>query len=300
MSDDFLRPSAPPKRTSPLRGFLVIALVAFLLGGALVGWLGWNGTLDLGFGNKAPDPAVSATTPASQPRLPLATAPSPSPSTAPAPLQQPALAGAFDQRVAALETRLADLSLRAEAASGNATRAEGMLIAFAARRALDRGSELGDLAGQLQLRFGSAEPQAVETVLAAAPQGLTLDKLHAELDRLGPDLTGSPANESGWGRFRREVSGLFEIRRGTGEIGNPGERVEQAKLLLRSGQVRKARELVETLPGKSAAADWLAAANRYESLQQALDRLELAALKDPRELKDATGRKVEQPSPVGI
>ena len=46
------------------------------------------------------------------------------------------------------------------AASGNAARAEGLLIAFSARRTLERGNDLGYLGDQLRLRFGDAEANA--------------------------------------------------------------------------------------------------------------------------------------------
>lgn len=296
MQDDYLTASAPPRRSGSLRGLLITALVAFLLGAGLVGWLAWNGTLQLDFGKDGPDPAISAPTTAT--RQPLVTTPTPSPSASPAPLAQPALAGAFDQRVAALETKLSQLDLRAEAASGNAARAEGMLIAFAVRRAIERGAPLGGLADQLKFRFGVAEPQAVQTVMEAAPQAITLDKLLIELDRLGPQLTGRPADESGWARARREFTELFEIKRGPASDDDPAERLARARLLLRSGQLVQAREVVAALPGKDAAADWLAAVNRYQSTQAALDRLELSALLEPRELKDAAGAKVEQVGPT--
>src|SRR5690606_13790969 len=51
--------------------------------------------------------------------------------------------GGIDQRVAAMEQRLTRLDLQSQAAAGNAARAEGMLIAFAARRSLERGQPLG-------------------------------------------------------------------------------------------------------------------------------------------------------------
>lgn len=300
MPDDFLAAPAPTQRPSRLRGLFLTALIAFLLGGGVVGWLAWNGTLKLDFGQGVPDPAVSATAPAAQPRLPLVTAPAPSPSASVAPLTQPVAAGAFDQRVAALETRLNELDLRASAASGNAARAEGMLIAFATRRAIERGSGLGELADQLKLRFGESELAAVTTVIEAAPQAITLDKLLTELDRLGPQLTGRPASEGGWARIRREVSSLFEIKRGPAADDDPAEKLQLARLQLRNGQVAKARENVTALPGKDAAAAWLASANRYESVQAALDRLELAALRDPRDLKGADGAKVVQAGPGGV
>src|SRR3546814_10207214 len=62
-------------------------------------------------------------------------------------------ANALAARVAELEQRLSRITLQAESASGNASRAEGLLVAFAVRRALDRGLSLGYLDAQLRLRF---------------------------------------------------------------------------------------------------------------------------------------------------
>ena len=50
---------------------------------------------------------------------------------------------ALTGRIAELEVRLASTATAAQAAAGNANRAEGLLVAFAARRALDRGLGLG-------------------------------------------------------------------------------------------------------------------------------------------------------------
>src|SRR5690606_34403984 len=96
-------------------------------------------------------------------RVPLSTAGTelaPDPRAGPVAEQQ----GGLDQRIAAMEQRLARLDLQAAAAEGNAARAEGLLIAFAARRSIERGAQLGYLADQLQLRFGNAQPVAVRTV----------------------------------------------------------------------------------------------------------------------------------------
>src|SRR5690606_9277141 len=49
---------------------------------------------------------------------------------------EPAEQAALDRRIAELEQRLAQIDLHANAAAGNATRAEGLLIAVAARRAV--------------------------------------------------------------------------------------------------------------------------------------------------------------------
>ena len=49
----------------------------------------------------------------------------------------------LERRVAQLDDHVKDIAERAEAASGNANRAEALLVAFAARRAIDRGLQLG-------------------------------------------------------------------------------------------------------------------------------------------------------------
>src|SRR3546814_4848182 len=72
---------------------------------------------------------------------------------------------ALAARVAELEQRLSRITLQAESASGNASRAEGLLVAFAVRRALDRGLSLGYLDAQLRLRFGDDQPNAVKTII---------------------------------------------------------------------------------------------------------------------------------------
>src|SRR3546814_17058485 len=77
-------------------------------------------------------------------------------------------ANALAARVAELEQRLSRITLQAESASGNASRAEGLLVAFAVRRALDRGLSLGYLDAQLRLRFGADQPKAVKTIIAPA------------------------------------------------------------------------------------------------------------------------------------
>ena len=66
----------------------------------------------------------------------------------------------------ALEQRLARIDLQANAEEANTSHAEALLVAFAARRATERGAPLGYLEDQLKLRFGDALPV---TVSRAAP-----------------------------------------------------------------------------------------------------------------------------------
>ncbi len=293
----FSKPRPVVHRGGSGRTILFTAFLAFLAGAVLVGWLVWDGKLQLDMGK--PAPVVSgAQTVANLPSAVPQAQPSSEPSVA-----QPAAAaviaqGAEDQRLAALEARLAQLDLRAAAASGNAARAEGLLIAFAARRTIERGAPLGYLDDQLRLRFMAAQPQAVETVLAAARQPVTLDQLAAQLDVMSNDLAATPIDESGWARLRREVSGLFVIRRDDAPSTTPLDRLDRAKLMLRAGRIDEAIGEISRLPGAASASEWIVTARRHGEALKALDLIEKAAMLEPRELRDSSGFRVEQTSPL--
>eukprot|EP01034_Spumella_vulgaris_P043036 gene43036-53408_t len=123
-------------------------------------------------------------------------------------------ANALAARVAELEQRLSRITLQAESASGNASRSEGLLVAFAVRRALDRGLSLGYLDAQLRLRFGDDQPNAVKTIIETSRDPVTLEQLRAELDTLAPQLVGRGGDGSGslWTGLRRELGELFVVR----------------------------------------------------------------------------------------
>lgn len=205
--------------------------------------------------------------------------------------------GGLDQRLAAAEQRLARLDLQAQAAAGNAARAEGLLIAFASRRAIERGVELGYLADQLRLRFGDAWPNAVRTIIAFSRQPVTLDQLLSRLEALGPQLETGDRSIS-WDGFKRELGQLFVIRREDTPSPQPERRLERARMFLETGRVDAAIGEVRNLPGATKAASWIADAERYRDVLEALDRVETAAVLEPRKLRDGAGNPVEQPSPV--
>lgn len=269
-----------------LRALFGLVLLAFIGGALLIGWLVWDGRIELGGKQVASPPAAGAG---------FATLPSPSPA---ATASQAAATAGFETRVSALEARLARLDLAASAAEGNTARAEALMVAFATRRVIERGAELGFLGEQLKLRFGDAQPAAVATVLAAAGRKETLDKLAGGLDALGPALTRAPRDEDGWSRFTRELSGLFVIRRDTAPSARPQDRLERARLLLRTGQTDAAIAEVEKLPGGEAAGEWIASARRYAEVERALDQLETAALLEPERLRSSGGAQLRQPSPA--
>ena len=88
------------------------------------------------------------------------------------------------------------------AAVGNADRAEGLLVAFAARRALDRGVALGFLEALLRQRFGETQPRAVGMIILAARNPVTLQELQLGLQEAGPQLVGSPPGRGLVGRVQ--------------------------------------------------------------------------------------------------
>ena len=293
MPDDYFtrtQAAAATRRSGPsLRAVLGTSLLAFIGGAALVGWLVWDGRVTLTQGDTAAPKAAST----SFANLPKPAA-SPSAAASSAAAQDAALGG-MDQRIAALEQRLTRIDLQAAASEGNTARAEALLVAFAARRALERGAPLGYLADQLKLRFGEAQPGAVATVIDTAQNPVTLDRLAGQFDALAPTLINAPRGESGWDQFTRELSGLFVIRHGDGPTARPEQRLDRIRVLLRTGQIDAALAEAARLPGAAAAADWINAARRYAAGQRALDLIETTALMDTQRLKTASGKPVEQP-----
>ena len=187
-------------------------------------------------------------------------------------------------RVAELEQRLSRINLQAESASGNASRAEGLLVAFAVRRALDRGLSLGYLEAQLRLRFGDDQPNAVKTIIETSREPVTLEQLRAELDAIAPELVGRSGDKGSlWTGLRRELGELFVVRPAGTQSPRATERLERARRYLAGGMVDQAITEVEAMPGAAEAGDWLIDARRYHEARRALDLIETAAILEPRD-----------------
>ncbi|MCJ2178223.1 hypothetical protein [Novosphingobium album (ex Hu et al. 2023)] len=273
-----------------------IALMAFILGAALVGWATSRGYLQGVL--TAPDAQETTEAVAETLEEPSAladAATTPAPQT---PAAQMAAISSVEGRLAMLEDRISRLDFQTDAASGNAARAEGLLIAFAARRMIDRGEPLSYVADQLKLRFMNAQPRAVDTIIAFSKNPVTIDELSARLEALSPGLTGVENKESLWERARHELGALFVIRRDSSTLVSPSARIDRAKVMLTAKRISKAVAEVERLPGAAQAQTWIADARRYEDVQHALDLLETTAMLEPTRLKDAEGHKVDQPSPL--
>jgi hypothetical protein len=271
-------PEIKPAR--PLRTALIVALLAFLVGLALMAWAltQWEPMKRFVAGN---EPVPVAVQPAANRPLIAATQSGMMAAEAPPPVAATVgQATAIDSRIADLEGRMARIDLRAAAAAGNAERAEGLLIAFAARRALDRGVALGYIEGELRDRFGTTQPRAVAAIITGAQQPVTVEALHQGLEAIAPDLVGGGASEGWWDATRRTIGSLIVVRKQGTESPAADDRVQRAQLRLEGGQVEIALAEIARLPAREKAADWMAKARRYIEAHRALDIIEAAALTD--------------------
>jgi len=181
-------------------------------------------------------------------------------------------------RLADLEARTANVDMNARAASGFATRAEGLMIAFAARRQIDRGQPLGFLEGQLRERFGASQGPAVGAIIQAAGEPVTIEDLRAGLDVIAPELTTGVIKDGWMGSFRRELGNLIVVHRADTPSPLPADRLTRARRMLQNGQVEAALAEVARMPGAAQGGRWINAARRYIGARQALDTIETAAI----------------------
>lgn len=264
-------PASAPAAQAPTRISWVAIVVAFLLGIATVAAL-------LPVVQKWRDRQA---TPAAQPTpAPAAVVAQPT-ITAAAPQTLDALAiraAALDAQLRGVEGRMAATDAASRTAAGYATRAEGLMIAFAARRALDRGLALGYVEGQLRSRFDADEPQAVATVIAAAHAPVTREDLRLALDTIAPTLSGSSLRDGFFRSVGRELSNLVVLRRESTPSPRPADRLERARRLIDAGNVEAALAEVARMPGATSATSWIEAAKRYNAARRALNTIELAAI----------------------
>jgi len=165
--------------------------------------------------------------------------------------------------------------------SPEAARADGLLLTYAVRRAIDKGAPLGALAEQLRLRFGATQPQSVAAILSAGQAPVTVDALKTELRGLAPVLLTGNRDDSIWATVKRELSELFVLRKENGPSLAPNERLIRAEALVDAGKLDLAVEEVAALPGASIAQSWMARAKRFSDARKALDRLEQVAILQP-------------------
>ncbi|MCR2833176.1 hypothetical protein [Parerythrobacter lacustris] len=282
------------RKSGSFQTILGLALTAILLGAVVTGYFWWRGD--------RPEQAVPAKIATSdKPKAPpnaMSEFGSAGDIDALASREEAAAQeGGLEGRLALAEARLARIDQQTQAASGNAGRAEGLLIAFAARRTLERGEGLGYLGDQLRLRFGMAQPDAVRVVLEASKDPIRLDQLIARLDGLEPTLV-TPSEAPSFSRFRRELGELFVIRRESTPSTRSDRSIYRARLSLEQGRVEDAIKEVRTLPGAANAKQWIVDAKRYAAIQNALNILETSAIQETSGLRDSEGQAIDQPGPT--
>lgn len=265
----------PAPRRSRTRLIIACSLLAFIGGLGVMAWLmtNWQGGLRFG---PPQNPAA------------IAEGMNVAGHEAPASDKMQANAGtaigaqAQNARAATLEQRMARITIAAAAASDHANRAEAMMVAFAARRALDSGAPLSYLEPQLRLLFGDAQPKAVATIVNAAGKPVTLSTLRAGLETIHSAAQRGNPNESWWSATMRELRGLAVIRQAGDPSPELSQRIARARLEVESGQLEGAIEEVEALSETPETTLWLEQARRYKEARRALDVIETAALLEPR------------------
>lgn len=270
MNPDEVTFDARPRTRSRLPLVVLALLVAFVAGivltqtvlaPTLARW-GWGAAPATPLPAAAPQPA------------PETQAPQPGADLASLYAREIALAA----RIQGLEARLANIDSDSRVASTFATRAEGLLVAFAARRALDRGLPLGYIEEQLRQRFGQVEPRAVAVVVRAGAAPVTLEDLRLALDTLAPDLQNGAQAGSWWTAFRRELAGLVALRQEGTPSAQPTERLTRARRMLDAGHVEGALAEIARMPGVASGESWMEAARRYINARRALNIIEAAAI----------------------
>ncbi|MEJ7776583.1 MAG: hypothetical protein WKF52_04175 [Sphingomicrobium sp.] len=186
---------------------------------------------------------------------------------------------------AGVEAAVADLQLRLQRvenataqAQGSAGRADALLVAFAARRSIDRGVGLGYLEPFLMDRFGVRHPQAISTIVTTSRSPVRLADLVGDYESLKPSLLAAGPKEGFWTSLQREVGSLIHVHRADRPSTQPQARYERALAQLSAGQVDGALAETMRLPGAARANQWIAKARQYVSAHRALDEIESAAL----------------------
>lgn len=230
------------------RAAAALSILAFAGGGLAIGWLSSSGL--------AP---WEKSTPAG-PAAPITVLPEPAP-----PPVNPMLASPVAPQI---------LQPIADSA-----RTEAMLVAMAARRAINAGAPLGDLGPRIETAFGQSQLQALARIKAAEKEGMTPAKLAAEFDSISSVLIREP--EMSWSRIRQEILTMFVLHTSDAPPPAADAQLRRARDLVLTGNVDSAIRLVAVMPGAANARDWLAKARRYVETQRALDSLENAALSMP-------------------
>jgi len=183
-----------------------------------------------------------------------------------------------EREMANVEARVARVEDLSEHAAGSAGRADALVVAFATRRAIDRGVALGYLENLLVQRFGQRHRAAVATIITAARKPQRLSELVAQYEALGPVLRRGGPKESWLTSLSRELGSLVEVHSAERPSSDVDARYRRALQHLQMDNVDMALAETMRMPGAKSAGDWVGQARRYVATQRALDEIESAAL----------------------
>lgn len=243
---------------------LLIAFALVLLGAAAATWA---------LARYQPAARVLGVTPAQPQPVAAPDLPRPLPALAPAP--PPA---GVEAALTELRLRLERVESATEQVQGSAGRADALLIAFAARRSVDRGVGLGYLEPLLVERFGVRHAQATSTIVTSSRTPVRLPDLIAEYETVKPALLAAGPHDSVWTSVKRELGSLIRVHRTSRPSTQPQARYERALAQLSAGQVDAALAETMRLPGAARAGGWADKARRYVAVHRALDEIESSAL----------------------
>lgn len=265
-------PLDPAPRRSRVGLITLLVVLALLVGLGLM----WLSVRDRqGWWQQSSAPGASSTTTVGGQAVP---APAGAPVLGPFdPVTLATRESALAAQLAALEARAAGMQLDVTASADRAGRAEAILIAFAARRSIERGKPLGYLEEQLRRRFGGTHQQAVETIVQVGRDPVTLEGLREALEANSSMLL-NPGTEHWFDGLIDELRHLVVLRDANMPSAIPSERLTRARRLVDIGRVDAALEEVERLPGGPQAVRWTSAARRYVAADRALEILETAAI----------------------
>lgn len=246
----------------------LIALVLILLGAATATW----GLAH--FSNAAKYLGVAPTVQAPQPQPIRLVVPQQNAAAQESATLNPVIA----EQIGQLQARLQRVESENAQVQGSAGRADALLIAFAARRAIERGMALGYLEPLLVDRFGAQHPQAVASIVTGSRDPVRLTELIAQYQDLEPQLVGPPPNEGLWTGIKRSLSSLITVHQSDRPSNQPQARYDRAVAHLMAGEVDAALAETMRLPGAPRARDWIDSARRYVAVHRSLDEIESAAL----------------------
>jgi len=227
-------------------------------------------------------------------QTPRSLSPLPAPPADAVPPADPAAAGpalSAEERLLRLEAADAELARQlstlatalampagAQAAADFELRSLEMLLLSLARRRLERGAPIDDIAPALARRFGARDPEAMDALAAWSRAPVSAAALAERLRALEREAEGAPPPDSGGEKAEgaRAVLGtLVRVRRVEG--GWPAaERFRAAAVRLAEGDAGRAAAVLDSGPVPPRLRAWLADARRLARADRALERLEVA------------------------